>query len=63
VAGNFAKNEVIRWFDYEIHGSLKNAADIDKNGLFIGNHHYPLDKEFALLQQALDEAAASGAKS
>jgi CDP-6-deoxy-D-xylo-4-hexulose-3-dehydrase len=60
VAGNFTKNEVIRWFDYEIHGSLTNADDIDKNGLFIGNHHYPLDEEFQLLQQALDEAVALG---
>jgi len=63
VAGNFAKNEVLRWFDYEIHGSLKNAEKIDKNGLYIGNHHYPLDKEFVLLQQALDEAVALGAMS
>jgi len=63
VAGNFVRNEVIRWFDYEIHRSLKNAEDVDKNGLFIGNHHYPLDKEFALLQQALDEAVALGATS
>lgn len=63
VAGNFAENDVLRWFDYEIHRSLKNAADVDKNGLFIGNHHYPLDKEFALLQQALDEAVALGSTS
>ncbi len=55
VAGNFANNEVLRWFDYEIHGSLKNAEDIDKNGLFIGNHHHSLEQEFSLLKRALDE--------
>lgn len=42
VAGNFAKNEVMKWFDYTIHGKLKNANYIDKNGLFVGNHHYDL---------------------
>ena len=42
VAGNFAKNEVMQYFDYEIHGSLSNADYIDANGLFVGNHHYPI---------------------
>lgn len=55
VAGNFAKNEVLRWFDYTVHGELKNADDLDANGLFIGNHHYPLAKEFDVLRAALDE--------
>ncbi|MBC7429399.1 MAG: DegT/DnrJ/EryC1/StrS family aminotransferase [Bacteriovorax sp.] len=45
VAGNFAKNEVMKWFDHEIHGNLKNADLIDKNGFFIGNHHYDMRKE------------------
>lgn len=42
VAGNFAKNEVMKYFDYSIHGQLKNADYIDQNGLFVGNHHYPI---------------------
>lgn len=42
VGGNFAKNDVMQYFDYEIHGSLKNADYIDAHGLFIGNHHYPI---------------------
>lgn len=45
VAGNFAKNEVMKWFDHEIFGTLKNADQIDKNGFFIGNHHYDMRKE------------------
>lgn len=44
VAGNFAKNEVMKYFDYSIHGELKNADYIDDNGLFVGNHHYPIDE-------------------
>lgn len=62
VAGNFAKNEVLRWFDYSISGNLPNAEIIDSTGLFIGNHHYPLDQEFALLRQALNEAVATAAR-
>lgn len=42
VAGNFAKNEVVKYFDSEVHGTLKNAEHIDLNGLFVGNHHYPI---------------------
>ena len=42
VTGNFAKNEVMKFFDYSIHGELKNADYIDKHGLFIGNHHYDI---------------------
>lgn len=42
VTGNFAKNEVVKYFDSEVHGDLKNADYIDQNGLFVGNHHYPL---------------------
>ena len=39
VAGNFANKDVVKYFDKEIHGDLENANWIDKNGLFIGNHH------------------------
>lgn len=42
VTGNFAKNEVMKYFDYEIHGDLKNADYIDSHGLFVGNHHYDI---------------------
>jgi len=49
VAGNFAKNEVVKYFDSEVHGNLNNAEHIDRNGLFIGNHHYPIPKAFEAL--------------
>lgn len=44
VAGNFLNNRVIDYFDFEIHGKLKNAEYIDKNGLFVGNQHYSIKK-------------------
>lgn len=57
VAGNFAKNSVVeKYFDYEISGTLKNAEYIDGAGLFIGNHHYALDKEMDALRSALKDA-------
>lgn len=49
VAGNFAKNEVLKWFDYSIHGELKNAEYIDQRGFFVGNHHYPLIEQISYL--------------
>ncbi|OOG67790.1 pyridoxamine 5-phosphate oxidase [Sinorhizobium sp. A49] len=54
VAGNFAKNEVLKWFDYSISGDLRNADTVDKSGFFIGNHHYPLEQEFELLRSVFD---------
>ena len=62
VAGNFAKNEVLRWFEYEIYKDLINADELDSNGLFIGNHHYKMDKYFEILKTALDELKNSSLK-
>ena len=53
VAGNFARCEAVRWLDASNHGALAQADRIDRNGLFIGNHHYPLDEQFVLLGEAL----------
>lgn len=50
VAGNFAKNEVVKYFNSEHFGELKNAEHIDQNGLFIGNHHYSLSKAIETLK-------------
>lgn len=38
VAGNFTKNEAIKYLNYEISGELSGADDIHKNGFFVGNH-------------------------
>jgi CDP-6-deoxy-D-xylo-4-hexulose-3-dehydrase len=49
VAGNFAKNEVVKYFESEVYGTLKNAEHIDQCGLFVGNHHYPIPDVFTAL--------------
>ena len=46
VAGNFANNEVVKYFDSENSDNLSNSNWIDKNGLFIGNHHYDMTNAF-----------------
>ena len=43
VSGNFLQKEVIKHFDHSVAGSVPNAEHLDANGLFIGNHHYPMD--------------------
>jgi len=50
VSGNFARKEVVRYFDHSIFGDLKNADHIDANGLFIGNHHYPIEEAVEALK-------------
>lgn len=55
VSGNFAKKEVVKYFDYEIHSDLKNANNLDSNGLFVGNSHLDLKKEIDFLKTTLDK--------
>jgi CDP-6-deoxy-D-xylo-4-hexulose-3-dehydrase len=43
VTGNFAKNEVMKYFNYTVHAELRNSDYIDTHGLFIGNHHYGIE--------------------
>jgi len=55
VAGNFIKNEVIRWINYEVHGILKNASWIDENGFYVGNHSIDLKEQLLLLHSVLSK--------
>lgn len=45
VAGNFTRNPVIKYLDYEICGELSNADYIHDRGFFIGNHHFQIENE------------------
>lgn len=49
VTGNFAKNEVVKYFDSEVYGTLDNANYMDKNGLFVGNQPHPIPEVFDAL--------------
>lgn len=54
VSGNFVKNDVIKYFDYEIFGELKNSDYLHDNGFFVGNHHYDIRKEIDYLYEVLE---------
>jgi len=51
VAGDFTKNKVVEYFDKDIPSSLEAAQVIDKNGLFIGNHHINMSDTFIELKK------------
>ena len=53
VTGDFTQNEVMKYFDYEIHGELKNAKYLHDNGLFIGKHQKNIRKEIEHLFNVL----------
>ena len=53
VSGNFVKSESLKYYNYEVFGTMKNAEYLDRNGLFIGNHHYDLSDEFEMLKKAI----------
>ena len=61
VTGNFAKNDVLKWFDYEIHGQLKNADRIDEHGFFVGNHQINLVQEIKNFRDLVDKYTRAGA--
>lgn len=53
VTGNFAKNNVVKFFDYEISGELVNADYIDQNGFFVGNSHLDIKNQIQYLLSLL----------
>ncbi len=55
VAGNFTKNDVIKYFDYEIHGELTNSNIIDERAFFVGNHHVDMRPAIDLLYKKINE--------
>ena len=55
VAGNFTKNDVIKYFDYEIHGELKNSNIIDERAFFVGNHHVDMKDAIDLFHNKVEE--------
>mgnify|MGYP001454457764 CR=1 FL=1 len=53
VTGNFTRNEVMKYFDYEIHRKLHNADYLHEKGLFVGNHQMNLEQEIRFLAEVL----------
>ena len=53
VAGNFTRNPVMRYLDAVVPQELPSADRVHDDGLFVGNHHYLLDRQIALLADTL----------
>lgn len=53
VTGNFTRNDVMKFFDFEIHDELRNADYLHDNGFFIGNSQVDLEKEIRFLKEVL----------
>jgi len=50
VTGNFTRNEVMKYFDFEIHQKLKNADYMHENGFFVGNSHLDISDSIIFLK-------------
>lgn len=55
VAGNFTRNAVIKYMDYDIPAELVNADEIHFNGLFIGNHSSNNNAQVDYFTEVLDK--------
>lgn len=54
VTGNFVKNTaVLKYFNYEIFGDLRNADWVDQNGFFVGNHQCEIKEQITHLKSCL----------
>ena len=53
VTGDFTKNNVMKFFNYEIHETLENADHLHYQGFFLGNSHVDLTKELNYLKEVL----------
>lgn len=55
VAGNFTKNEVLKYFDCELSGEMKNAEYLDEHGFFVGNHQFDIRDKIDYLFDCISE--------
>ena len=55
--GNFLRHDVIRYFDYERVGEMRNADTAHDRGFFVGNHPHDLTPQIERLREVLDAAA------
>lgn len=53
VTGDFTQNEVMKYFDYEIHNELVNAKYLHENGFFVGNQQVVIKEELDYLFNVL----------
>ncbi|MDQ1547661.1 MAG: hypothetical protein QOH69_2565 [Actinomycetota bacterium] len=57
VAGNFTRNPVMKYLPSVVPNALPAADKIHDDGLFVGNHHFPVESSLDLLRETLDGLA------
>lgn len=57
VAGNFTRNPVMKKLNATVPNELPGADLAHFDGLFVGNHHYPIHDEIDFLKKTIDEFA------
>ncbi|GAA5148608.1 DegT/DnrJ/EryC1/StrS aminotransferase family protein [Microbacterium pseudoresistens] len=58
VAGNFTRNPVMKHLDAIVPDELPAADKVHVDGLFIGNHHYPVRDGLDLVAETVERVAA-----
>jgi CDP-6-deoxy-D-xylo-4-hexulose-3-dehydrase len=53
--GCFTRHDVIRYYDYEIVGDVKNAEIAHDYGFFVGNHPFDLTPQIKRVHEILDD--------
>jgi len=55
--GNFLRHDVLKYFDYDRVGKIRNADIAHDRGFFVGNHPQDLTPQIERLREVLDAAA------
>jgi len=56
--GNFLRHDVIRYFDHECVGEIKNADIAHDRGFFVGNHPHDVTLQIRRFHEVLTKAAS-----
>jgi CDP-6-deoxy-D-xylo-4-hexulose-3-dehydrase len=56
--GNFLRHDVIKYFDYDCVGEIRNANIAHDRGFFVGNHPKDLSVQIERFYQVISKAAA-----
>jgi CDP-6-deoxy-D-xylo-4-hexulose-3-dehydrase len=57
VAGDFTQNPVMKHLNHAPLEEMPNARYLHENGLFVGNHHYPISDGFEKFKETLSSLA------
>lgn len=55
--GNFLRHDVIKYFDHECVGEIKNANIVHDRGFFVGNHPHDVTSQIRRFHEVLVKAA------